>query len=124
MNQTYFQIYIHLVLSVKDQKSFIHPKWEDKIYQFLTETLKNLNQQVIAINGMPDHIHIFISLKPNIRISTLARSIKISAANFVNSQNLCKNKFEWQTGLEPFLIITQNEIWFEHISKTKRPFIN
>ena len=62
MAYTYSQIYIQLVFSVQNRKALIHASWEDELYKYITGIIQNKGQKLIATNGMPDHIHIFIGM--------------------------------------------------------------
>lgn len=57
---------------------------------------------MLAINGMPDHIHILIGMRPSCCLSDLVREIKKASNDFVNSQGYTKNKFRWQEGFGAF----------------------
>ncbi len=73
MPDTYSQIYIQIVFAVKNRNALINSSWEDKLYKYITGIITQKKQKLIAINGMPDHIHIFIGLKPDCCISDLVR---------------------------------------------------
>lgn len=57
---------------------------------------------MLAINGMPDHIHILIGMKPSCCLSDLVREIKKSSNSFVKEKEFSKYKFEWQEGFGAF----------------------
>ena len=57
---------------------------------------------MIAINGMPDHIHIFLGLNPAVSISDAVKDIKRASNNWINAKGLVNGKFEWQTGYGGF----------------------
>jgi REP element-mobilizing transposase RayT len=102
MPNTFTQIYIQIVFAVKNRQSLIHPLWEDKLYQYITGIVQSRNQKMIAINGMPDHIHVFIGFKPSCSLSDLVREIKKSSSLFINQNKLCVTKFNWQEGYGAF----------------------
>jgi REP element-mobilizing transposase RayT len=54
------------------------------------------------VNGMPDHIHAFIGLKPSMKISDLVRDIKNNSSNFINEKKFVKGRFSWQEGYGVF----------------------
>ncbi len=56
------------------------------------------DRKLLAINGMANHVHIFIGLKPDIAISDLVRDIKANSTNFINDNNFVQGKFGWQEG--------------------------
>ena len=68
----------------------------------ITGIVKNNGQNLIAINGMPDHIHIFLGLKPECHLPSLVREIKKSSNNFINKNNLTRERFYWQNGYGAF----------------------
>ncbi|MCC7532877.1 MAG: IS200/IS605 family transposase [Bacteroidia bacterium] len=99
---TFSQLYIQIVFAVKHRQALIHPSWDEKLYQYITGIVQNKEQKMLAINGVQDHIHIFINLKPSCCISDLVREIKKSSTNFINDNKLTKHKFQWQNGYGVF----------------------
>lgn len=57
---------------------------------------------MLAINGMPDHIHILIGMRPSCCLSDLVREIKKASNEFVNGQGYSNVKFQWQEGFGAF----------------------
>jgi putative transposase len=102
MAGTFSQIYIQVVFAVKGRESLIQIEWEERLYQYITGIVRTKEQKLIAINGMPDHIHIFIGMKPSCCLSDLAREIKKSSNDFIKENNLTKFKFSWQEGYGAF----------------------
>jgi putative transposase len=76
MADTYTQLYIQLVFAVKGRHNFIHTSWEEELYKYITGVVQTDKHKMLVINGMPDHIHIFIGLNPSISISYLVKDIK------------------------------------------------
>ena len=102
MANTYSQIYIQIVFAVQNRNALIDFSWEDELYKYITGIIQNKEQKLIAINGMPDHIHILIGMKPTCNLSDLVREIKKSSNNFVNEKQLSKFSFKWQEGFGAF----------------------
>lgn len=102
MADTYTQIYIHIVFSVKYRERLIPPQHREKLHKFISGIIANRKQKVMAINSMPDHIHIFISMKPSISVSDLVRDIKSASSKFLRQQPGCSNSFNWQNGYGAF----------------------
>lgn len=99
---TYSQIYIHIVFAVKGRESLIHQSWEQRLYEYITGISRTKEQKLLAINGMPDHIHLFIGMKPSCCLSDLVREIKKASNDFINQQKLSSLKFSWQEGYGAF----------------------
>ena len=104
MADTYTQLYVQVVFAVKHRQSLISTKWEDDLYRYMTGIISNQNQKLMIINGMPDHVHILIGLKPNCNLSDLIRDIKSCSTKWINDQQLVKGKFSWQNGFGAFTI--------------------
>jgi REP element-mobilizing transposase RayT len=102
MSNTYTQLYIHLVFAVKGRKSFVQYSWEDELYKYITAVVQNDKHKMLAINGMPDHIHIFVGLQPSISIADLVKDIKRASNSWINDKGFIKEKFEWQIGYGAF----------------------
>ena len=102
MPDSYSQIYVQIVMAVKQRKAQITIRWEDQLYKFITGLVQNKGHKMLAINGMPDHIHIFIGMNPECRLSDLVREIKKSSNSFVNRNNFTEERFYWQSGYGAF----------------------
>lgn len=99
---TFSQIYIQVVFAVKGRNCLILPSWQDELYKYITGIVQNKNQKMLAINGVHDHIHFLIGMKPSCCLSDLVREIKKSSNKFINEKRFIKYKFEWQEGYGAF----------------------
>ncbi len=102
MANTYSQIYIQVVFAVQNRKSLISPDWETELYKYITGIVTHKDQKLIAINGMPDHLHIFLGMKPDCLLSNLVQEIKKSSNQFIKDSGFTQNKFNWQDGYGAF----------------------
>jgi putative transposase len=104
MANTYTQIYIHVVFTVKVRQSLIPTDNKEEIYKYITGIVKNRGQKLIAINGTKDHVHILLGLKPTIVMSDLIRDVKAGSSGFINEKKWWRGKFNWQEGFGAFSI--------------------
>jgi len=102
MSGTFSQIYIQVVFAVKNRDYMILSSWEEELYKYITGIVRNKQQKLLAINGMPDHIHFLIGMKPSCCLSDLVREIKKSSNEFINENKFSKFKFQWQEGYGAF----------------------
>ncbi|MGK2864358.1 MAG: IS200/IS605 family transposase [Chitinophagaceae bacterium] len=102
MPGTFSQIYIQIVFAVKGRENLIANSWKTELHKYIAGIIKGKGQKPIIVNGMPDHIHVFVGLKPVMAISDLVRDIKNNATNFVNDQHFVKGKFAWQESYGAF----------------------
>ena len=72
------------------------------MYKYITGIVQNQDHKLLAINGMPDHIHILVGMRPSQSVSDLLQDIKSGSSKWINEQNFCKEKFEWQSGFGAF----------------------
>ena len=102
MAGTFSQIYIQVVFAVKNRDSLINKSWEEELYKYLTGIVRNKEQKMLAIKGMPDHIHFLIGMRPSCCLSDLVREVKKSSNEFINEKKYNKLKFQWQEGYGAF----------------------
>jgi putative transposase len=102
MPNTYTQLYIQLVFAVKGRASLIDPSWKNDLYRYITGIVQNHGHKMMIINGMPDHIHIFIGYNPRQTIPELVEHIKTDSNHFIKRSGFCTKKFNWQGGYGAF----------------------
>ena len=102
MAGTFTQIYIQAVFAVKGRQNILRKPWRIEVFKYMAGIIKNKGQKSIIVNGVGDHVHTFIGLKPSMAISDLIRDVKNNATNFINDQKLVQGKFEWQAGYGGF----------------------
>ena len=83
MPNTFSQIYIQIVFAVKGRNSLINQIWEEQLYKYITGIVQNNKHKLIAINGVADHIHIFIGYKPHQLIPELLQDIKGDSSGWI-----------------------------------------
>ncbi|MFN4146880.1 MAG: transposase [Runella sp.] len=64
--------------------------------------IKEKNQKPIIVNGVSDHVHVFLGIKPTMNISELVRDIKNNSSKFINEQKFIPTQFSWQEGYGAF----------------------
>ena len=102
MPGTFSQLYIQYVFAVKGRQNLIQPSFENEVYSYIAGIIRNKGQKPLAVNGMPDHTHVLVGLKPIMKISDLIRDIKNNSTNFINEKGWLKQKFSWQEGYGAF----------------------
>jgi len=102
MADSFSRIYIQIVFAVRNREALIQPHWEDELYKYITGTVQNKGQKMLAINGDKDHIHFFINMKPTCCLSDLVREVKKSSVNHIKQIRQAKSAFYWQSGFGAF----------------------
>ena len=101
MANTYNQIYVHFVISVKNRYPLIHPDWEHRLHHYITSIIDNRKNKAIIINGTRDHVHILVSMHNTESPSQLMMCVKRESTKFLKTNEL-SSKFSWQEGYGAF----------------------
>ena len=102
MANTFTQIHLQLVFCVQNRISLIQESWKNRLYSYITGIVQNNKHKMIIINGMPDHLHVVIGMRPIQAISDLLADIKRDSSSWINNNKLVKGRFEWQDGYGAF----------------------
>ena len=102
MANTSTQIHIHTVFAVQNRMSLIQKSWQERLYQYIIAIVQKHGHKVLAIGGMPDHIHILFGFRPTQTLSHLIQEIKRDSSEWINQQRLLTGRFSWQEGYGAF----------------------
>jgi len=104
MSSTYTSLYLHAVWGTKHRQPLITPEIEPRIYRFITGIIKNEGGRVFAIDGMPDHVHLFFSIPQTVSIPKLMQAIKAKSSKLVHENFPDNHFFAWQSGYGIFSV--------------------
>jgi len=93
MARKYTNILVHVVLSTKEHRSLIPPELERKLWRYIDGIGANCRIPVLAVGGMPNHIHTLIALASDIALAKAVQTII---------------KFAWQEGYGAFSVSASN----------------
>jgi REP element-mobilizing transposase RayT len=102
MAGTFTQLYVQIVFAVKGRENLISESWRSEIHKYISGIISGKDQKSIIVNGVADHVHCFIGLKPTMLVSDLARDIKNNSSRFINERKFVRGKFQWQEGYGAF----------------------
>ena len=102
MANTYSQLYIQLIFAVKHRQSLVTPEIKSRVEQYICGIAGNNHCKPISIYCNPDHVHLFVSMKPKVSCSEVVQKIKSGTSLFINQNQLLPYHFEWQTGFGAF----------------------
>ncbi len=104
MPGTFSQIYIQVVFAVKGRQNQFDKTWKEDLNKYIAGVIKKKNQKSIIVNGVSDHIHAFLGLRPSMALSDLVRDMKNNSSNFINDNKFLKGKFSGRRVMERFPI--------------------
>ena len=102
MANTYSQIFIQVVFAVNGRDNLISQHFRNELEKYITGIVSNRKQKLLSIFCMPDHVHILLSLSPDIKLSDLIRDIKTGSTKHINDMMWVRGKFSWQNGYGAF----------------------
>jgi putative transposase len=102
MANTYTQIYIHIVFAVEGRQNLILPQHNTELQKYITGIVSAQRHKLIAINNMPDHLHLLVGLRPDAALSDLVRDIKANSSRFISQKRWVPGRFSWQEGFGAF----------------------
>lgn len=102
MPNTYTQLYIQMVFAPKYRSALLMAEWKERLRMYITGIVSNCGHKPLAINNMPDHLHLFVGLNPSQSISDLMRVIKSESSSWINKEQFTPQPFRWQEGFGAF----------------------
>ena len=102
MSNTFHQIYVQVVFAVKYREALIKEESKAEIFSIIGNYINQTGCKTIIVNGVEDHVHCLLALKPTISVSDLMKAIKGKSSRYINENKLTKDKFEWQEGYGVF----------------------
>jgi REP element-mobilizing transposase RayT len=99
---TYHQIYLQTVFAVKYREAVIENDWKLQLFSVIGNLINEANCKTIIVNGVEDHIHCFLGLKPVVSVSELMKTVKAKSSKYINDHSLTPHRFEWQEGYGVF----------------------
>ena len=102
MANTYTQLYIQIVFSVKGRENLIKESFRDELEKIICGIISKQNCKTYAIYCNPDHTHLFVGIHPTISVSKLMEQVKSGSSNWLNSKQYIVGKFSWQDGYGAF----------------------
>jgi len=102
MANTYHQIYLQTVFAVKYRKALLNKEWRSTVLGVIGNLVNETGCKTLIVNGVEDHVHCLVGLKPVVSVSELMKTVKAKASKYINDHNLTTSRFEWQEGYGVF----------------------
>lgn len=106
MPQSLASVNLHLVFSTKERLPLLPESLSARLYEYIGGTLRAENCALLAAGGMPDHVHLLVSLSREITIAELLRIVKSSSSKWLHENG--QTEFGWQAGNGVFSVSESN----------------
>ena len=98
MANTYHQIYLQIIFAVKYRRAIIEKSWQSQLHGVIGSLINETSCKTLIVNGVKDHVHCLVGLKPVVSVSQLMKEVKAKSSKYINDHSLARCRFEWQEG--------------------------
>lgn len=102
MSNRNYQIFIHCIFAVKNRKALIKEQWKPKFFAVIGNLINETGCKTVIVNGMEDHVHCLIKMKPDLSVSEVMKNAKAKSSKWVNKSGIMDSRFQWQSGFGAF----------------------
>jgi putative transposase len=97
-------VHIHFVFSTKGRQDWINPEVAEQLHRYFGGLVRTLGSELIRAGGMPDHVHLLISLGRGVSLSEAMRVLKANSSGWIHDTFPELSQFAWQSGYGAFAV--------------------
>jgi putative transposase len=96
MPSTWSQVLFHIVFSTKGRQEWITADLSPRLYAFMGGIVRDEGGTLLAIGGMPDHVHLLVRWTTDRGIADLVRHVKSRSSAWLHREY--SRDYGWQIG--------------------------
>ena len=108
MAHTFANLLTHVIFSTKDREHLVISDLKSPLLAYMGGIVRELEGKAVAINSMPDHIHMLLWLPPGVAVAEALRILKTNSCRWVHQTRTSLHGFAWQTGYAAFSVSQSN----------------
>lgn len=108
MPQSFASLHVHIIFSTKNREPTMTPDFQTRLYEYIGGILRAEGARLLAAGGMPDHVHLLVSLTREQSLAEAARQIKANSSKWIHETFPDKRSFAWQAGYGAFSVSYSN----------------
>jgi REP element-mobilizing transposase RayT len=101
---SYVSNLVHFVWSTEGRKPLIDESWQDRLFGYFGGVLSNKESKLLCAGGMPDHVHVLVSLAATRSLAAMANALKSNSSRWVHQTFKGSADFRWQKGYGAFSV--------------------
>ena len=106
MSHTSGNILLHFIFSTQGRRPLIKPEFRDDLFAYLGGIVREMNGTALIVNGVADHVHMLIRVRPVHSAAGMARVVKANSSRWMREKHYAG--FGWQTGYGVFSVSESN----------------
>ncbi|MGH7144569.1 MAG: IS200/IS605 family transposase [Planctomycetota bacterium] len=99
---TYTQFLYHIVFATKNRQPVLLPPGRPEFFLYLAGILRRRDSEILAINGVEDHVHLLVSLHPSVCLADLIKDLKLASGQWIRRKEIFPAFRYWQDGYSAF----------------------
>lgn len=108
MPQSFGSLHFHIVFSTKNRQPLIDVELQPRLYEYIGGILRAEKSVLLAAGGMPDHVHLLVSLSRELSIAETLRLVKANSSKWIHETFPDRKLFAWQAGYGAFSVSYSN----------------
>lgn len=104
MRHNKLALYVHFVWTTWDRLPLISQNIERDLHRHLHAQAERHGCKVLALGGMPDHVHLLLEVPPTQSLSFLVQQLKGVSAHFVNETLQAREPLKWRGSYAAFTV--------------------
>jgi len=105
MQRSKIEVYLHLVWATRGRVPLLDAaEAERAVHRCIATEARRLKCEVLAVNGMPDHVHLVVKLPSTVAIARLAQAVKGISSKMANEHCSFGGAFDWQDSYAAFSV--------------------
>lgn len=104
MPQSFAYLNCHIIFSTKNREPLLLPHFTTRLYEYIGGIIRAKGGTLVAAGGMPDHIHLSVSMGKQMSVADVVRDIKSNTSHWIHETIADLRGFAWQTGYGAFSV--------------------
>ena len=105
----HLSVLVHFIWSTAGREPWIVPEWRERLYGYLGGVLREKNARLISAGGMPDHIHLYVSISSTVTLADMVGAMKANSSRWIHETFPGQRAFAWQKGYAAFSVSKSGE---------------
>ena len=102
--------YQHFVWTTRDRLPLITSAIEQYVYTYIEVVCRSIDCPVLAIGGMPDHVHLLVAFPATLTYAELMNRVKGGSSRFVTAKLLPGQWFAWRANYAVFSVSPRDKV--------------